>query len=93
MLTSKTLPTMTFCSALSSTPGAVLMLVFSMPKSLVGPPALCWLWFCIEAVSEGIPVDMLRDMASLEAVLVGVAVQVLMLDEIDLRVEERIKLL
>lgn len=51
------------------------MFVFSIPRSLVWPHAVCWLWFCIEAVSEGIPVDMLREMEILGAVLVDVAVQ------------------
>jgi hypothetical protein len=47
IVTSKMLPTMIFCSELSWTPAAVLILVLSIPRSFVGPFPVCWLWLCI----------------------------------------------
>ena len=91
-LTSRTLPTRIFCSELSWTPGAVLISVFSIPRSFVGPPAVCWPRLCNLAVSEGIPVDMLREKRYIGAALTGVTTQAL-IDERDIRAEVRIKLL
>jgi len=93
--TSKTLPTRTFCCSSSVTPTAVFILVFSIFKSaLEGVPAACWFsaffWTC--AVSDGIPVDILRDLKKGEAALTGADVQVCnFVFARDLSIEERIE--